>query len=342
MKQLMILQAWCSAILLALCLGSGCPGPNGPPDGGGPGDGGNAGQTETLQAVTYVSNTGGASGIAIRPSDGALFAVNGTGLFGPLNDGDDLSLMAPFGAENLATPDLFDTGSDSLVLAITQSGEFWIGSSCCVKLAVVPAEGGDAQPFNGLLTSSSNIRPETMAIVPEGFVGDQIQPGQLLVGEETTFSRLAAIDVEGDRAVTRVDNPLLGTTNRNAHHLAFGPGPVLYSSRGVLANTIPGLQTIAADGTPDFVDGSERFGIHSFVVRNDGDLVVRARHNLAGGDELNGVLIFSPGDQTMTFGVGYTTTETSEDDELAISADGNDIYMALPNLNTIVRLVDIP
>lgn len=337
-----LLHVWGRSTCLLVCLGITCPGTVGPPDTGDPGHGGNAAQTETLQAIAHVTNTGGASGIALRPSDGALFAVNSTGLFGPLDEGDDLSQMQPFGAENLATPAIFGTGSDSLVLAITESGEFWIGSSCCVRLAVVPPAGGDAQPFNGLITSSSNIKAETMTIVPDDFAGEQIQPGQLLVGQETTFSRLAAIDVEDDRAVTRVSNPLLGTTNRNAHHLAFGPGPVLYSSRGTLANTIPGLQTIATDGSPAFVAGSERYGIHSFVVRNNGDLVMRARHNLASGSELNGVLIFSPADQTMTFGLGYTTAETSENDELVISADGSDIYMALPKLNQIVRLVDAP
>lgn len=47
-------------------------------------DNGNGGQTAPrVSFQTYATNTGGASGMALRPSDGALFAVSADGLFGP-------------------------------------------------------------------------------------------------------------------------------------------------------------------------------------------------------------------------------------------------------------------
>ena len=78
------------------------------------------------------------------------------------------------------------------------------------------------------------------------------------------------------------------------------------------------------------------------VVRNNGDLILRARHDTTGGEQLNGVLVYSAADQTISLGIGLTTTETSADDELVISADGNTIYLSLPTRNEIVRVEDVP
>jgi hypothetical protein len=58
------------------------------------------------------------------------------GLFGPLDEGDDLSQMQPFGAENLATPAIFGTGSDSLRTghqrkAVSSGSDQAAASGCC-------------------------------------------------------------------------------------------------------------------------------------------------------------------------------------------------------------------
>lgn len=330
-----LIQLSLALMALTICTGQGCS--FGPPPSGGPGDSGNDTQPETLQLESFVTETQGASGLAIRPSDGALFAVNANGLFGPLQAGDRISQLTPIGATNLGVADLFGDSPTGMVLAITASGEFWIGSQCCGTLAVVPPAGGDAVAFEGLL-NSSNIKPEAMAIVPSDFDGAQMHPGNLLVGQQTTFSRLAAVDVLGARTVVNVSNP--GGLNREAHALAFGPGPVFYSGDELAASGIAGIQNIATSGAPIGVSGSENTGVHSMVVRGNGDIVFRGRHNTVGGDELNGVLVFSAADDTVKLGVGLLTSETSADDELVITADRTTIYLSLPARNEIVRVVD--
>ncbi len=317
-------------------------------NGGGGGDGGDAdaGGGESLALEVVVENTGGATGIALRPSDGALFAVNSDGLFGPLETGADLSTMQPIGATNLADESLFDIEKDSLVLTIAESGEFWIGSKCCVTLAVVAAEGGDAAPFEDLLLGSepSNIKAETLVIIPEGFDGAQMSPGNLLVGQETSNSRLTAVDVANDRAVTNVDNPAIAEDSengliRNAHHLAFGGDGTLYSSRRAASGSIAGLQTIAPDGTPADLADTESLSADTFVVLSNDDLILRGIFDPSGGTRLAGLLIRSADDGEIELGLGIPDADRSADDEMVIASDDT-IYLAQPNLDQIVRVID--
>ncbi len=294
------------------------------------------GATDTVEFEVVATNTAGATGIALRPSDGALFAVNSTGLYGPIVSGDDFSAMVPIGATNLSDPDLFDTVTSNLVLAITNSGEFWIGSSCCVTMAVVPAQGGDADPYQGLLSGalSSTVKPETLLIVPGGFEGDQMVPERLLAGLETTFSWLAAIDVEGDRTAMDVDNP--GSINRNAHHLTFGLDGVLYSARGVPGLTITGFQTIDPDGMPHPLEGMLAMAAESFVALENGDLIIRGTHQTGPTTVDAGILLYNAADQEITFAKEIPTDQRSEDDEMIITPDGSTIYLSLPARNEIV------
>ncbi len=306
-------------------------------------------EPEVIELEVVASNTGGAGGIALRPSDGALFLVNADGLFGPIDptgDAVDVSTLEPFGAENLADPDLFDIETDSLVLAITNSGEFWIGSNCCVTLAVVPPEGGPAEPFTGLLegVDASNIKAETMAIVPEGFEGPQMGPGHLLVSQETSFSRLTAIDVEGDRTVTNVDNPAVIADPeeglpRQGHHLTFSPDGMLYTARGSALVSEPAIQTIQTDGAPVNVAGTEALSADSFVALGNGDLILRAVYAPEGGDRLENILIWSAADQEVLPGLDLPAAEVSADDEMILAHDGETIYLSLPNRNEVVRVI---
>lgn len=315
-------------------------------DGNGDGVDGGAGGEAALALDLVASNTGGATGIALRPSDGALFLVNSGGLFGPLETGADVSTMQAIGATNLSDEALFDIDKDSLVLSITESGEFWIGSRCCVTLAVVAADGGDAAAFEGLLQGSdpSNIKAETLVIVPEGFDGAQISAGNLLVGQDTTFSRLTAIDVEGDRLVTNVDNPAIlddsdNGLNRQAHHLTFSSDGVLYDSRRLASASIAGIQTIAPDGTPTAVAGTESLSADTFVVLSNGDMILRGIFDPSGGPRLAGLLIRSADDGQIELGLDLADADTSADDEMIIADDGT-IYLAQPNRNQIVRVMD--
>jgi hypothetical protein len=304
------------------------------------------GEPESATLEVFATNTNRGSGLAIRSSDGALFMVNGGGLFGPIEDGADVSTMTAIGATNLANDDLFDQRQDSLVLGITSNGEFWIGSQCCSTMAVVAPEGGDAVPYEGLLDGFNpvNVKPETIALVPDGFDGAQMMPGNLLVGEETTFSRLGAIDVAGDRAAIRVDNPLLDDPNlddlnREAHHLAFGPDGALYSSRGTSSSTIAGIQQIAIDGIPTPLPGTFRLSADSFVVTTDGDIVIRGSFRRDQNSELlTGILIWSAATQEISVGMTLPISELSETDELVRGPDGT-IYLSLPQRNEIVRVV---
>lgn len=348
-------SAWLFSLLgLAVALGSGCDAvPVGAiadliPDLNG--DDGGANGPALAELDTYATNTGGASGLALRPSDGALFAVNGVGLFGPINEGDDLSAMTPIGATNLADADIFDLDTHgteatrSLSLAITNSGEFWIGSDCCQTLAIVGPQGGDAVPFLGLLSGdidTSNIKPETLALVPDGFDGPQMKPGNLLASQDTTFSRLAAIDVEADEpTVVNVDNPVAEDINREGHHLTFGLDGTLYSSRALRGLTFAGIQTIDPDGTPAPLPGTLNLSANSFVGLANGDLVIRGARGVVAASPQNGILFYSAADDALTFALGLSTEQRSEDDELVITADGSAVFLSLPNANTIVRVID--
>lgn len=303
-------------------------------------------EPDPIELEVIATNTGGATGIALRPADGALFLVNADGLFGPIDPGDDVSAMEPIGATNLDDADLFDIETGSLVLAISNSGEFWIGSTCCATLAVVGPEGGDAEPFTALLegVDPSNIKPETMVIIPEGFEGPQMRPGNLLVGQETSFSRLTAIDVDGDLSVVNVDNPAIIADpeeglNREAHHLTLGSGGVLYGARGSALVSERAVQTIDEEGNPVGVPGTEALSTASFIVLADGDLIVRGIYDPEGDERLEGILIWSGADEEVLPGLDLPATETSADDEMILAPDGETIYLALPNRNEIVRVI---
>lgn len=306
---------------------------------------------DPVSLTVVAENTAGASGLALRPSDGALFTVNAEGILGPIDqDPDnwpvDASMLTPIGAANLSAPNLFMTETSALVMAITNGGEFWIGTGGGnFTLAVVPPEGGDAVPFLGQSNqqTTTGISPETLVIVPEGFAGPQVAPGNLLIGAQTTFSRLNAIDVEGDRAVVSIDNPLHDppppqrAVNRDAHHLAFGPDATLYSSQEATSLLEPGFQAIAPDGTPALIPGTERIAGTTFVILDNGDILFRGSFQQTAAMSVTGIFIFSPADQSLTLGTMLPSADISGDDEMVMAPDGT-IYLSLPRRNQIVRV----
>jgi hypothetical protein len=82
-------------------------------------------EVELFAEVSVLArNTGGASGIALRPADGALFYANATGIYGPVSTDFDGATATPFGATNLADAAIFDLDTESFVLAIADSGDF--------------------------------------------------------------------------------------------------------------------------------------------------------------------------------------------------------------------------
>lgn len=293
----------------------------------------------------FATNTNGASGMALDPSNGDLYVVNEDGLFGPLEDGADLSTMTPIGATNLDEAPFEEFILGSLVLAITNSGEFWIGSSGSGILAVVPPGGGPAVAFEGqsMDNTAQAIFPETLAIVPAGFQGPQIMPGDLLVGQDTTFDLLNVIVVGGDGSVLAVDNPTDpdNPQQREAHHLAFGLDGMLYSSRATTSLTREGIQTIAANGLPAPLPGTMGVKADSFVGLANGDLIIRGARGLTGAISENGILVYSAADGDIVLGLDLPVSEISEDDEMVITADGGTIFLSLPRRNQIVRAVDL-
>lgn len=300
---------------------------------------------DLFELQVFASNTDGASGIALAPN-GDLYTVNKDGLFGPIKDGDDLSTKEPIGATNLGSPEIFDQGTSSLVLAITNSGEFWIGSNCCAILAVVPPEGGPAEPFDQFIINVQGegvVKPEAMAIVPQGFEGAQIQPGNLLLGQETDFDHLVAIDVEGEGTVVSVDNPdeSVDPVQREAHHITFGLDGTFYSSRGLAGLELFGIQTITPDGQPTNLPGTLGVKADSFVGLANGDLIIRGAVSRTARDRDNGLLVYSAADDEIALALSLPDQEVSEDDEMIITPDGGTIFLALPNRNEIVKAVDL-
>ncbi len=302
---------------------------------------------DNVELSEFATNTNRATAIALRPSDGALFLINPDGLFGPIVSGDDVSTLTPFGATNLADPELFDTAQNSFVLAITSAGEFWIGSPCCRLMGVVPADGGDAVPFTGLLDGvagdSVNVQPETLAIVPTGFDGAQMHPGNILVGADTTFSRMGAIDVDA-RTAMPVDNPLdppgeVDDTNREGHHMHFGFDGTLYASRALLSGDFAGIQTIATDGTPTDLPGTASVAADTFVALESGDLLLNGSYRGSDNVVKYGIFFWAADSEAIVAGAEIPVGDRAEDDEMIIAPDGT-VYMSQPELNRIVRATD--
>jgi hypothetical protein len=317
-------------------------------DGGGGGGGEEAGgEGDPIEITVFATNTGtDASGIALRPSDQALFLLSADGLFGPIVEGTDVSQLGPIGAENIFDDDLFDNDTIGFKLAISEAGEFWIGSICCSALAVVPSGGGDAEQVLALLQDGvdvSNINPETMAFVPDGFDGPQMHPGNLLVGEEAGQSDLGAIDVEGDRAVVTVDKPTDAETgeviSRFANHLAFGPDGRLYGSRQVSSALIAGIQTIDTDGFPTDLPGTVGLAASSFVVLADDSLLIRGVYDPDPGNvaQVSGILLWDATTQAVVLFEDLPDEDMSGNDELIISDDRSTIFLSLPSRSEIWR-----
>jgi len=304
-------------------------------------------EPDLVEFETYATNTGGASGLALDGDDN-VYIVNSSGVFGPVAAGADISDLDPIGAENLI-PDIFPEGTTQLVLAIANSGDFWIGSGCCSTLARVPAAGGDAEEFGGLLAGgTTGVQAETMALVPDGFDGPQINPGDLLVSRETISSsdRMSAIAVDGDLTVIDVDNPRVDPLNpefddlRHGHHLTFGLDGQLYASRGTPGLLLLGLQTIAPDGTPTALPNTLGVAAESFVALANGDLLLRGVRQTSGAVSEAGMFWYTAADAALRRALSLSLTETTESDEMVIASDGR-IFLALPQRNEIVRVIDI-
>lgn len=323
--------------------------------GGGSDEAGGAG--DPIQIEVFATNTGtDASGIALNPTDDGLYLVSGEGLFGPIEEGADVMAdLDPLGAENLFDPDLFDHETRGFVLSISEAGVFWIGTSDASTLAVVPSEGGPAQPFLGLLRGGvdvSNVKPATMAFIPDGFSGPQMQPGHLLVGEEAGQSDLTAIDVEGfgevddGMLVLNVDKPVDDETGeaimRFANHLAFGQDGTLYGARQVSSAVNAGVQTIDTDGFPTDLPGTTGLSAISFVVLKNDDLLIRGVYDPDPGNEpsVNGIVLWEAEGQEVTVFEDLPDDILSGYDELIISADRSTVYLALPERGEIWRGID--
>jgi len=344
LKRFARLSRWMTVCCTLFCLG--CPGslpdlgdfiPDLP-------DGDPMTDPDAASLSVYATNTDGATAIAQRPSDGAIFIVNASGLYGPIEQDDDVSTLDPFGATNLADMELFDMEQPSLVLAIDNTGAFWISSPCCGTMARVPAEGGDAEPFLGLLDPDdpANIFPTTLALVPDGFSGAQMMPGDILAGEDTTFSRLAAIDPVDLMVVSKVENPIEESKNRHAGHLTFGLDGNLYGGRASSSADIAGVQMIATDGTPSDVPGTERVGVDAFVGQADGDLVIYGGFSRAGdlpSEAFNGVFFYDAEDESLVEGLTIDAGDIGTDDGMIITDDGT-IYLAHSARDRIVIVSD--
>src|SRR5690606_11888007 len=120
----------------------------------------------------------------------------------------------------------------------------------------------------------------------------------------------------------------------------FGPGPVLYGSRGTASPTQAGLQTIDPEGVATDVPGTLDLGARSFVVRNNDDIVLLGRHDTATSDQLNGVLLYDATDESIHLGVGFPSSDTVDGGDLAISSDGSTIYLSLAARNEILTVSD--
>ena len=317
----------------------------------------NAPEPDLITVETYATNTGRAAAIALDAA-GDLYLVNERGLFGPIQEGDDVATLDPIGATNISDEeemeDFFDNVPSSLVLAISNSGEFWISTPANATMAVVPPEGGPAEPFTGLLTdptpdTASKIKPATMAIVPDEFDGAQIRPGTLLVGRETFNSELSTIDVESaDRTVLNIDNPINPDEledpddglRRWAHHVTFAADGTLYTSAGQLRLGAPGIQTIAPDGAPSNVAGTEAILAHTFVVLDNGDLVIRGSYDPVETPEVTGLLLWSAEDAAIVFGLDLPVAGLSEHDELILGPTGKTLFLSLPGQQEILLATD--
>ena len=284
----------------------------------------------------FATNTSGASGLALD-GNGNLYLLNADGLYGPIAEGDDISELEPIGATNLADDDIFKNDETSLVLAISNEGEFWIGSRCCGTLAFLPVGEVDAVSFkDSLLDSESQVRPETMVIVPDNVDSMQILPGTMLIGQESLFSFLATIDVDGDHAVVDILNPEAEDDIRYGHHLAFGPDGTLYGSTKTSGVERIGFQTIGADGAPTDVAGTEGLAANSFVVLDDGDILMTGFLEVSGSSLQTGLFIVSPATGDVESVATLAGGPSVSDQELVLDRASGAIYLARPGQNDVV------
>ena len=298
----------------------------------------------TVALSVFATNTGGASGIAWNPIDDALYAVNEEGLYGPIVEDDDLLEDTPLvGATNLSDEGIFDQPTSSLVLAVADAGDFWIGSTCCQTMATVSADGGDAEPFLGLFSDSEEfesvtIFPDTLAIIPDSFAGQPFSPGDLLIGEETSFDRMGTIDVDGDLSAVNVTNP--SETMRDANHLTFGLDGVLYAATGIPTIGQPGIQTIDDTGAPTALPGTESVGAESLIALANGDLIIRGSIQDTGALSRTGILRYIAADQEIELALELSSDDRSVDDELIVvdGPNGPTIFLSLPNRNEILTV----
>ena len=148
---------------------------------------------------------------------------------------------------------------------------------------------------------------------------------------------LRRFHVEGDRSVLVIAAP--EAPLRQAHHLTFGLDGAFYSSKGVTSLTQPGFQTIAADGTPTGIDTTVGMAGDTFVVLANGDFVIRGNwQTSAAAPTIIGILLFDASEGEISLGIAIPNEETSESDELVISADGSMILLSRPAVNEIVRV----
>ena len=146
----------------------------------------------------------------------------------------------------------------------------------------------------------------------------------------------ATIDVDGDHAVVDILNPEVEDDIRYGHHLAFGPDGTLYGSTKTSGLERIGFQTIGTDGAPTDVAGTEGLAANSFVVLENGDILMTGFRDVSGSSLATGLFIVSPDTGEVESVATLAGGASVSDQELVLDRASGAIYLARPGQNDVV------
>ncbi len=114
----------------------------------------------------------------------------------------------------------------------------------------------------------------------------------------------------------------------------------LYGANKNPGSDDPGLQSVVPDGTPTALPGTLGVAADTFVVLDDGDLLIDGSFPQSGGGTFQGLFFWSAQDEAVTEGLAISTDDRSTHDELVMAPDGT-IYFSQPELSRISVVTDV-
>ena len=114
----------------------------------------------------------------------------------------------------------------------------------------------------------------------------------------------------------------------------------MYGSNDIPSALNAGIQTIETDGFPTDLPGTVGLSARSFVVLQNGDLLIRGVYDPPDGPSVNGIILWEAESEEVTIFEDLPIEDLSAHDELIISPDRQTVYLSLPSRSEIWRGTD--